>query len=428
VSPITLRTVTASGNTIRFSGRVNDKALRDFIPALDSVVNAGHRDINLDFRRATLAYSETVLPIICLLDHRRERGDGFRVLLPDAPNLRNLFLNTNWAHYMDSDQPKVDLQHPLHVAARRYTTEAEQQSAVTSVLKIVLQSMELDRNVIKALDWSINEVTDNVLNHAHSTNGGLVQASTFREHHRIQFVVADAGRGVPTAMREAFPRVGNDARALEEAVKAGVTSIPESGQGNGLWGTLEIAKCSHGSFKVTSGKGYLNIFRDLRTDRYRQRLRESDDYPGTVVMLELGTDVAFDFEQALNLTSAVPEPIMDVVDFEHATVTGELVVRITEEGIGYGTRQAGVALRQKCLNLLNAEPDRRLVLEWAGVQLVTSSFADEAVGKLFVELGPTVFASRVSHAGTEPVVRSLLDRAVLQRVEQSLVADRAPKD
>jgi len=337
-------------------------------------------------------------------------------------------LNANWAHYMDPEHPKHDMKHQLHLAARRYTTHPEQQSAVTSVLKVVLQSMSLNRDVIKALDWSINEVTDNVLNHALSQSGGIVQASTFTERHQIQFVVADSGRGIPTAMRDAFPRIGNDGRAIREAVKAGVTSIPESGQGNGLWGSLEIGKCSHGTFKVTSGKAQLSCFVDERTGRYRQRLTEASDFPGTVVTLQMRTDVEFDFEQALNLTSAIPEPVLDVVSLTHSTSDGELTIRVADEGLGYGTRQAGVALRQKCLNLLNAEPGRRLVLDWSGIDLVASSFADEAIGKLFVELGPTAFASRVSHSSTEPVVRSLLDRAVLQRIAQTAQSGGMPPE
>lgn len=415
MSPI-FRTVTSAGNTVRFTERVNDKALRDFIPALDSVVRAGHQNINLDFRRSSSAYADAVLPIICLVDHRRSRGDRFRVLLPEITHLRHLFLNANWAHHMDPDQPALDSEDQRHLAARRYTTHPEQQRAVSSLLGITLGSMELHRDVIRALDWCVNEVTDNVLNHAQAASGGLVQVSTFREHHKIQLVVADAGRGVPTAMRERFPRIGSDRHAVVEAVKAGVTSIPEAGQGNGLWGSLEIARCSRGAFKITSGKGQLSAFIDPRTGRYRRPGRDVEDFPGTVVMLEMSTDVDFDFDAALNLMSAVPEPSLDVVDLEHVTAGGELLVCVAEEGIGYGTRQAGRALRQKCLNLLNAAPERRLVVDWTDVKLVTSSFADEAVGKLVAELGPTVFASRITHAGTEPAVRSLLDRAVIQRL------------
>jgi anti-sigma regulatory factor (Ser/Thr protein kinase) len=418
VSPILLRTVTSSGNAVRFTERVNDKAFRDFIPALGSLVNAGRRDIVLDFRTTSLAYADAILSIVCLLDHRRARGDRFRLLLPEATHLRHLFLNANWAHHMDPEQPRLDMEDQRHLAARRYTTHPEQQKAVSSLLGIALQSMDLHRDVIRALDWSVNEVTDNVLNHAQALAGGLVQVSTFREQHKIQLVVADAGRGVPTAMRDRFPTIGSDRDAVTGAVKAGVTSIPEAGQGNGLWGTLEIAKCAKGTFKITSGKGQLNAYVDPRTGRYRERGRDVADFPGTVVLLEMSTVVDFDFDQALHLMSAVPEPSLDVVDLEHVTEGGELLVLVAEEGIGYGTRQAGQALRQKCLNLLNAAPDRRLVVDWGGVQLVTSSFADEAVGKLVAELGPTVFASRITLTGTHPAVRSLIDRAVIQRLTQ----------
>ncbi|HZT94211.1 MAG TPA: DUF4325 domain-containing protein [Gaiellaceae bacterium] len=413
-----LRTVTSAGNTIKFTDRVNDKARRDFIPALQSVVNAGHRNIDLDFRRSSLAYADAMLPIICMVDHRRARGDRFRVLLPETTHLRHLFLNANWAHHMDPNHPALDSEGQHHLAARRYTTHPEQQRAVSSLLGITLGSMELHGDVIKALDWCVNEITDNVLNHAEAPAGGLVQVSTFREQCRVQFVVADAGRGVPTAMRERFPRIGSDRTAVSEAVKAGVTSIPEAGQGNGLWGTLEVARCSQGTFRITSGKGQFSAFIDPRRGRYRQLAREVEDFPGTVVLLELSTDVEFDFDQALNLMSAVPGPTLDVVDLEHVTARGELLVRVAEGGIGYGTRQAGRALRQKCLNLLNAAPERRLVMDWTDVKLVTSSFADEAVGKLVAELGPTVFASRITHAGTEAAVRALLDRAVIQRLTQ----------
>src|SRR4051812_17465941 len=105
MSPLLNRTVTSSGNTIRFTDRVNDRALRDFISALATVVGAGHKAIVLDFRRSSLAYADAILPIICLLDHFRSRGLRFRVVLPEATHLRHLFLNANWAHHLDTDHP-----------------------------------------------------------------------------------------------------------------------------------------------------------------------------------------------------------------------------------------------------------------------------------------------------------------------------------
>jgi hypothetical protein len=282
--------------------------------------------------------------------------------------------------------------------------------------------MDLRRDVISALQWAVNEITDNVLNHADAPLGGLVQLSTFRDEHMIKFVVADAGRGIPTAMREAFPGLVEDAAALDDAIKAGVTSIPDHGQGNGLAGSLRIATYAKGSFKIASGKAQLSVFRDPRGrgDYLTQKTQApfGHRFPGTAVMVELRTDADFAIEEALALDGRV-HPIVDVVDLRYASAAGELVVRVVDEPLGCGTRQAGVDLRNKLGNLLNAEPRKQLIVDWSGIPVISSSFADEAIGKLFVELGPITFSGRVSHVGAEPLVTSLLDRAVTQRLRQS---------
>ncbi len=95
-----------------------------------------------------------------------------------------------------------------------------------------------------------------------------------------------------------------------------------------------------------------------------------------------------------------------------------LTIRLRDEQGGFGTRQAGGQLRTKLKNLLAADPGKRLVIDWSGVPLISSSFADEAIGRLFLELGPLSFSSRIQHVGMESLVRSLIDRAVMQRVQQ----------
>lgn len=392
---------------------------------MHDAVNRGHRSMTLDFSACHTAYADAMLPIICLLDHRRERGNTFAVVLPESVTLRNLFRNSNWAHLIDPAEPPIDLQHRLHLAASRYLDHKGQQDLVNAVLGVVLNNLALQRDHIAGLEWALNEITDNVLNHSRSASGGLVQVNTFHDDHKVKFVVADAGRGIPAAMREAFPQIGDDAAAIAESVKAGVTSVPDSGQGNGLAGTLRIAKYGEGSFKISSGDACLNVYRDPRTNQYRTmktRVRRGFTFPGTVVMFEISTNVDFAIEDALALGGVRSAPITDVVDLQYSS-GDTLRIRLSGEALGYGTRHAGVELRRKCLNLLNAEPSKRLILDWSGVPLISSSFADEAVGKLFVELGPMVFAARVSNVGAESLISSLLDRAVLQRVAQSVAAN-----
>ena len=95
-----------------------------------------------------------------------------------------------------------------------------------------------------------------------------------------------------------------------------------------------------------------------------------------------------------------------------------IILKMRDESTGFGSRAAGRQLRTKCLNLLNAEPTKPLLLDWTGVPLVSSSYADELVGKLFVTLGPLAFSARVRNLGMDTVVGGLVDKAILQRAAQ----------
>lgn len=67
---------------------------------------------------------------------------------------------------------------------------------------------------------------------------------------------------------------------------------------------------------------------------------------------------------------------------------------------------------------MEAEPDKPLILDWDPVPLISSSFADELVGKLFADLGPWAFGARVGNVGMKTVVYGLIDKAITQRVVQ----------
>ena len=71
------------------------------------------------------------------------------------------------------------------------------------------------------------------------------------------------------------------------------------------------------------------------------------------------------------------------------------------------------------MNLLNAEPSYPLIIDWSGVPIISSSFADEVIGKLFIKLGALTFSARIRNIGMEEIIRSLLDKAVSQRLTQS---------
>ncbi len=267
----------------------------------------------------------------------------------------------------------------------------------------------------------MNEITDNVLTHADSPLGGVLQVNTFENSRKIAVGVADSGRGILKSLRESHRELANDADAIYKALEAGVTRHSDIGQGNGMAGALRIATMSGGSIEITSGRAQV-VYRDGESTPYRRGPKQT--FHGTFVYFDIDLDTRFDLSEALDFGSGGHRPV-DVVEAIYETDDGSaLTMRLQDEHVGFGSRMAGKQIRTKGLNLLNAEPDKPLLLDWTDVPLVSSSFADELVGKLFAELGPLVFSARVRNIGMRPVVHGLIDKAIMQRAGQTVARDR----
>ena len=380
----------------------------------------GYEEVVLDFSTCEAAFPTGMIPLLTSADALRRETVDVSITLPEEERLERLFLNTNWAHFLEPARfQKSDAVHDRHLAAQRFGDPEEQQHLVNTFMDVVMRSMTLDRRVVAGLEWSINEITDNVLNHADCEEGGILQVSTFGERKKVAFGVADSGRGILSSLREGHPGLRTDAQAIDEAMKAGITRDPDVGQGNGVAGTLRIATMSKGSFEITSGLAQIQVqTRDGRPDSHVYRRKERQRFQGTFVYAELGLGTQFRLSEALGFGDEPHEPV-DIIELLYETDAGDAVVlKLRDESTGFGSRPAGRQLRTKCLNLLDAEPGKPLLLDWTGVPLVSSSFADELVGKLFASLGPLAFSARVRNVGMDATVRGLVDKAIMQRVAQ----------
>ena len=64
-----------------------------------------------------------------------------------------------------------------------------------------------------------------------------------------------------------------------------------------------------------------------------------------------------------------------------------------------------------------------LVLDFSGVSMVSSSFADETIGKLAERFGMIGFGERFRLVNMSQQVRMLLDRAISLRISSSYYRD-----
>lgn len=411
--------IARDGNRINFGGEFGSADLHRPLASIHQAVNAGFQDIVLDFSSCTAAFAGPMLALSAQVLRLRENRIDFELVLPSDSRLERLFRNANWAHFIE---PRHYLESAFRghtqVAATQFKNPAEQNRAVNRIVNAILGAIpDLERSDFAALEWSINEVTDNVIVHSESPIGGLVQVSTFsRNQKRVEYIVADAGLGIPATLRSGRPNISSDTEALDWAIREGITRDQSIGQGNGLFGSYEICSHSGGRFQIESGHAKLFYAPGPGLSIRNEQV----PVEGTVVIAQIDFSSPKLLEEALRFAGKKHTPV-DFGETRYEQMTSEdLIFPLREEARTFGSRASGTPVRNKVQNLLRMCPTQRILIDCSGISLVSSSFADELFGKLFVQLGPLAFMQRIVITNIEHTVRSLVDRAITQRTATGL--------
>jgi anti-sigma regulatory factor (Ser/Thr protein kinase) len=274
-----------------------------------------------------------------------------------------------------------------------------------------LRTSRLDRNQTAALDWAVNEITDNVLSHANSSVGGFLICSRVPRTNIIEFTVADAGIGVSRSLG-----ITDDLEALEKAIQEGVTRNKTTNQGNGLFGTYRLSLMSKGLFVLKSKNGSLFVDRD---GDMRVR-RDPIPFPGTFVVCQIDCDDPNLIERALSFSGSVQSPPFDYIERKHEQGSESPIINAKDICKTFGSRSSGQEARNYIVNVLAASDTGKSIIDFSDIHVTSSSFADEVFGKLFVELGPMRFMRSIEVVNAVSTVSGLIDRAIMLRSKTGL--------
>lgn len=258
---------------------------------------------------------------------------------------------------------------------------------------------------MQALEWSLNEITDNVLNHAQSRVGGFVQSTYYGQSQAVELMVADAGIGIPSSLG-----IKDHQHAIERAMQEGVTRDRKTNQGNGLFGVYRIALVANGRFEIQSSLGH--VYLDEGSVKFRD---EATPYSGTFVRWSISLKSEKIISQALKFQGRAHSIVYDYYDKLLNEGGGRIVMRMKKEFSSFRSRQAGKGAYTKIRNLLNWGSTQGLELDFSEISIISSSFADEVFGRLFVELGPIVFMNRVHLINAPGEILGIIDQAMTKR-------------
>lgn len=398
--------VSSNNNIIFVKGGL--KEFPRFCSALHEVIDKkGWSEVTLDFSLCEGISERVMLPLIPLIvQYRKEREIGFKLYEPANESLQRLFINTNWGYYINPKEYnyKPVLHEGAYVPASQYEDSSSQQELHEKVMNLVLGNLQVTRDSLKVIEWSLWEIMDNVSNHAESPCGGFVHATAFRNANKVEFVVADAGMGIPTSMNEPDHK-----KAIEDAVSEGVTKDKQNNAGNGLYGSYQSAVMSEGEFEIHSLNGHF-----LHKSNQGSKLHNGTiPYKGTSVRCAIGVSDPELLSKALRFKGVPHDPYSPYLE-KFKNKYEEVIFHMKKEvGHSFGSRNGGKHARTKIENLLRGK--KHIILDFEGVGIISSSFADEVFGRLFVDMGFRAFAQRIKMCNVDPTIDGLIDRAIAQR-------------
>lgn len=91
-----------------------------------------------------------------------------------------------------------------------------------------------------------------------------------------------------------------------------------------------------------------------------------------------------------------------------------MIVELKDFGTSLGSRVLG----KEVSNLINFEKEDEIILDFDEVKMVTSSFADEVVGKNCARLGLHNFFNKVQIINTSEQIKLILKKAIIDRLAE----------
>ena len=163
-----------------------------------------------------------------------------------------------------------------------------------------------------------------------------------------------------------------------------------------------------GRLSISRGGGNIIFLNGQTEQRKIQYLLH--DHPGVTIVCQLDANAEIDLRDAL--TGHQP---VDLFLESLGEPSEKHLVSISNYNYGTGSRQAGAKLRN-IVNNVFAQMENHVQISFKGINVVSSSYADEFIGNLAEQFVSTRFHTYIELADRNDDVRAIVDRSVALRL------------
>lgn len=322
----------------------------------------------------------------------------------------------------------TSLKEPVHISSN---DDLENKSIFDKVIRFDNTSVDIvadsiisqikylfvcEKNFLPALSWCLKEIMDNVIVHS-GTNEGLIMAQVHHRRRLVNISIFDSGLGLLNTLSESGEfSPTNELEAIDLALTHKVSGNRNIGQGNGMWGLRQIVKNNKGHLSVMSGHA-IKIF-DYEKDTeeiYNNLAVLGENNQCTRIDFSLNFDNVIDIQESLGNYSVYETINSDIENMENEN--DWIIFDVKKQAIlGTGTRQSGKQLRKYLINIMNTS-DKKIVIDFKDVDMVSSSFADELIAQLILEVGKDVYKDRFVLSNINEHSKIIISSAIRQRVD-----------
>lgn len=383
------------------------KVVSMFIDEIEKARNAGFDNFQIDLAHLKGFFPNVIVPLSGIIKYYKSQGIDFEFKSMDSALSKTNFINPS--QYRDTE--------PYILNRVWEFTNASEVGAIVDAYELELRKEDrFSPGIIKSLTWSLNEVMDNVFIHSEA-GSGYVMGQLHQKTKKVAFTIFDLGIGIYNSLRNSVFHPHHPLDAITLAIKEEVTRDRAVGQGNGLFGLHSIVKNGKGRLEiVSSGASYRYNNGEILTFKYLPML--SKDRPGTIVDFQLSYDKEISLSDALVLRGK-SYSIVDMYLESFEDDSGNNYFCIKEHADGTGTREAAIRLKNEVMNLLT-ETKKPIILDFKDIAVMSSSFADELIAKLLLELGLFQFNNLIKLRGLDIEQQNILQRSVVQRLVDTL--------
>ena len=341
-----------------------------------------------------------IVPIYALIDYYRSRGIEIEVSAEERSKVASIFR-------------EATLERPFGSVWRFDNPEALLE-LFFATQKEILKMPNIGKGFKNAFGWCLSEVMDNVLQHSQEKENqpavGYMMVQYVPNERLLKCCVFDLGIGLYKSFQDTKYKPLTPTEAVALAVQPNVTS--GKGQGNGLYGLKEIVKQSkHGRLEIKSA-GAKYLFEDCV---------EHTDVIAPIPGFSGSTSVDFQMylDNEFSIDSVFPDrvPSADLWMEDHEVGDDAIRLKVLEIVRGTVARDFGREMRNAVENIIEGE-HKRVIIDFSGVEMCSSAFVDEFVGKL-VEMYQFVrFSQFVDFVNVSGLPALLIDHSIRQRLSE----------